>query len=168
MLLEIDQVPCRPPTGHRAALWIQLVPSCLCILPPSPASLTGSPRTGGIRTERDSGTPLSISITVHVSSFPSGQDPKPLVVDWITFVKPFYLIWQLVFLSSIVDWVKLSFTALYGPFFVRLFMAMNHCGERTHFLFLPQGSSNCLALGNTKCTIQRSTLVLLILNLLPF
>lgn len=37
-----------------------------------------------------------------MSLSPSGQDPKTPVVEWITFVKTFDLIGQLVFLSPTV------------------------------------------------------------------
>lgn len=123
VLLEIDQVSCLPPTGLQAALWFQLVPSCPCILPSSPLTCLphSPPRLEGIRTKRDSGTPPSIWITVNVSLFLSGKDTKTPVVEWIAFVKPFYLIWQFVFLSSTVDSVKLSFTVLSSAFFFFFF-----------------------------------------------
>lgn len=93
--------PLSTPYWPQATLWFQLVPSCPRVLP-LPCLPHSPPPLGEIRTHRQCSHP-SISITVNAALFPSGQDPKPLVVEWIKYVKTFYLIWQLIFLSPTVD-----------------------------------------------------------------
>lgn len=140
VLLEIDQVPCRPTTGHRGCPLNSAGPQLLCILPPSPASLTGSPRTGGIRTKRQTVETLCpFQSQFMYLRFLLVRTQNLWLYTGLHLWNRFYLNWQLVSLSPIVDWVKLSFTGLSGPFFCSLVYGYESLWGKASFLIPASG-----------------------------